>query len=70
MAFEIAGTASSMLAALFLVFQVLPLNILYLFWLFGSVALTISSVLRKNLLLTLLMIFYTGLNLYGLWSFG
>lgn len=70
MFFEILGTASSMLAAAFLAFQILPLNTLYLFWLFGSVALTISSILRKNLLLAVLMLFYTGLNLYGLWSFG
>jgi len=70
LAFEIGGTASSMLAAALLAFQAMPLNILYLFWLFGSVSLTISSILRKNQLLTLLMLFYTGLNLYGLWSFG
>jgi len=66
---ESTGTASSMLAASFLALQIGEIFTLYLFWLYGSVALTFSSRMRKNSIMTALMLFYTVLNLVGLWSF-
>ena len=58
-----------MLAASFLALQIGEIFTLYLFWLYGSVALTFSSLMRKNSIMTALMLFYTALNLVGLWSF-
>jgi hypothetical protein len=66
---ELTGTASSMLAASFLARQIGAVFTLRLFWLYGSVALTFSSLVRHNSSMAALMLFYTVLNLITLWSF-
>jgi hypothetical protein len=40
----------------------------FVFWSVGSVSLTISSYKRNNSMMMLMMLFYTALNLMGIWN--
>lgn len=67
---ELLGTAASMGAAVLLSLEITGLIPVYLCWLVGSVCLTVSSARRKNINLIMLMIFYTIMNLIGLWNYS
>lgn len=66
---ESMGTVVSMIAAIALSFQILTIWWVYWLWCMGSMSLTFTSYKRKNSLLTGLMVFYTILNIIGLWNF-
>lgn len=63
---ETIGTVVSMLAAVLLSYQLVSMHAMFLLWIFGSTCLTITSVMRKNILLSSLMIFYLVMNIIGL----
>lgn len=67
---EIMGTAASMAAAILLSLEVTGLVPVYVLWMVGSVSLTFSSAKRKNINLMMLMLFYTIMNLIGLWTYS
>jgi len=67
---EIIGTVASVIAAIVLSFNLVGIWAVYWMWCVGSVCLTFTSYRRKNSLLTGLMVFYTILNIIGLWNFA
>jgi hypothetical protein len=67
---EIIGTVASIVAAVVLSFNLMSVGTVYYMWVVGSVCLTFTSYRRKNSLLTGLMVFYTILNIIGLWNFA
>lgn len=67
---EVVGTVTSMLAAVLLSFELTGLIPVYVFWMMGSMSLMISSVQRKNMNLIMLMLFYTIMNMIGLWNYA
>lgn len=66
--FELLGTVTSMLAAVLLSLQLVSLITVYWIWCLGSISLSISSKRRRNSLLFGLMMFYTVLNVIGIWN--
>jgi len=67
---EVIGTATSMVAAILLSFELTGLIPVYVFWMMGSVSLMISSIQRQNMNLMMLMMFYTIMNMIGLWNYA
>lgn len=67
---EILGTGASVIAALVLSLNLMHIWAVYWLWLMGSLSLSLSSWWRKNLLLLALMVYYTVLNILGLWNFS
>ena len=63
---EIFGTGVGILASVLVCLQLTTMFNIFILWIVGSVCLTISSVIRKNTLLALLMLFYTVMNFIGL----
>ena len=66
---EVVGTATSMVAAVLLSFELTGLIPVYVFWMIGSVSLMISSIQRQNMNLMMLMMFYTIMNMIGFWNY-
>ena len=67
---EVVGTATSMVAAVLLSLELTGLIPVYVFWMLGSVSLMISSIQRRNMNLMMLMMFYTIMNMIGLWNYA
>lgn len=67
---EALGTIASVIAAVVLSFNLVGVGTVYYMWCVGSLCLTFTSYRRKNSLLTGLMVFYTILNIIGLWNFA
>lgn len=67
---EVVGTVTSMLAAVLLSLELTSLFTVYVFWMMGSVSLMISSIQRQNMNLIMLMMFYTIMNMIGLWNYA
>jgi hypothetical protein len=67
---EVVGTVASVIAAIVLSFNLVGIWAVYWMWCVGSMSLTFTSYRRNNLLLTGLMVFYTILNIIGLWNFA
>jgi hypothetical protein len=67
---EVIGTATSMVAAILLSFELTGLIPVYVFWMMGSVSLMTSSIQRQNMNLMMLMMFYTIMNMIGLWNYA
>jgi hypothetical protein len=67
---EVIGTATSMVAAVLLSLELTGLIPVYVFWMMGSVSLMTSSIQRKNMNLMMLMLFYTIMNMIGLWNYA
>jgi hypothetical protein len=65
---EVLGTTSSMIAAMLISMQLAGMLTVFVFWSVGSVSLTISSYKRNNSMMMLMMLFYTALNLMGIWN--
>ena len=63
---ETVGTVSSMVASVLVSFQLVSMPWVFLLWLVGSITLSIASYYRKNLMWTLLSMFYLCMNLAGL----
>lgn len=67
---EVVGTVTSMMAAILLSFELTGLIPVYVFWMMGSVSLMTSSIQRQNMNLMMLMMFYTIMNMIGLWNYA
>lgn len=67
---EVVGTVTSMAAAVLLSFELTGLIPVYVFWMMGSVSLMTSSLQRQNMNLMMLMMFYTIMNMIGLWNYA
>lgn len=63
---ETVGTITSMIASVMVSFQLAGMMAVFLLWLVGSVCLSTAGVLRKNLMWTLLSMFYLIMNLVGI----
>ena len=63
---ETVGTISSMIASVMVSFQLTGMMAVFLLWLLGSIALSSAGILRKNLMWTLLSVFYLVMNLVGI----
>ena len=67
---EVLGTATSMVAAILLSFEITGLIPVYLCWIVGSMCLSWSSWRRRNMNMLMLMAFYTVLNLVGIYTYS
>lgn len=68
--FELIGTASSILASVLISFWPTIINLIwvFIFWLIGSILLTITSYIRSTGWPMLLMITYSVFNIIGLYN--
>lgn len=67
---ELAGVASSIAAAILISFfpASVPLQLMFVLWLVGSICLAVTSYMRSNAWPMALMLTYTVLNIVGLFN--